>query len=138
MSSGYSSLDEVDKSVASLNKMSLSGTHNLSNSNANITPEDEDHDQRPLISGGTNGTFMASSSLSTSSSASSSIGGAVQPPSDLKGKFVRLNVGGTLFLTTKTTLCRDPKSFLCRLCQEESDLISYKVRKGSIFSPLNQ
>ncbi|XP_043923953.1 BTB/POZ domain-containing protein KCTD17-like [Protopterus annectens] len=33
-------------------------------------------------------------------------------------KWVRLNVGGTVFLTTSQTLCRE-KSFLCRLCQDE-------------------
>ncbi|XP_039209052.1 BTB/POZ domain-containing protein KCTD17 isoform X2 [Crotalus tigris] len=40
------------------------------------------------------------------------------PPSS-RGKWVRLNVGGTVFLTTKQTLCREQKSFLCRLCQGE-------------------
>ncbi|XP_782051.2 BTB/POZ domain-containing protein KCTD5 [Strongylocentrotus purpuratus] len=43
-----------------------------------------------------------------------------------KAKWVRLNVGGTYFLTTRTTLCRDPKSFLCRLCQDDPDLSSDK------------
>lgn len=42
-------------------------------------------------------------------------------------QWVRLNVGGTVFLTTKTTLARDQKSFLYRLCQEDSDLISDRV-----------
>lgn len=41
-------------------------------------------------------------------------------------QWVRLNVGGTCFLTTKTTLSRDPNSFLARLIQE-SDLISDQV-----------
>ncbi|KAJ6659005.1 hypothetical protein lerEdw1_019642 [Lerista edwardsae] len=40
------------------------------------------------------------------------------PPSS-RGKWVRLNVGGTIFLTTKQTLCREQKSFLCRLCLGE-------------------
>ncbi|KAM8978106.1 BTB/POZ domain-containing protein KCTD17-like isoform 5-T7 [Sarcophilus harrisii] len=35
------------------------------------------------------------------------------------GKWVRLNVGGTIFLTTRQTLCREQKSFLSRLCQGE-------------------
>lgn len=43
------------------------------------------------------------------------------------GQWIRLNVGGTHFLTTKTTLSRDPKSFLCRLVQDDTDLISNKV-----------
>lgn len=46
-------------------------------------------------------------------------------------QWVKLNVGGTYFLTTKTTLCRDPNSFLYRLVQEDSDLISDRV--GIIF-----
>lgn len=43
------------------------------------------------------------------------------------GKWVRLNVGGTVFLTTRQTLCREQKSFLSRLCQGEelqSDRVS--------------
>ncbi|XP_007519412.2 BTB/POZ domain-containing protein KCTD17 isoform X11 [Erinaceus europaeus] len=35
------------------------------------------------------------------------------------GQWVRLNVGGTVFLTTRQTLCREQKSFLSRLCQGE-------------------
>lgn len=42
-------------------------------------------------------------------------------------QWVKLNVGGTYFLTTKTTLSRDPNSFLSRLIQEDSDLNSDRV-----------
>ncbi|XP_006823071.1 BTB/POZ domain-containing protein KCTD5-like isoform X1 [Saccoglossus kowalevskii] len=48
-----------------------------------------------------------------------------------KKKWVKLNVGGQIFLTTRTTLCRDPKSFLCRLCQEDPDLNSDKDENGA-------
>ena len=51
-------------------------------------------------------------------------------PSSKRTEWVKLNVGGTLFMTTKTTLCKDPKSFLYRLCQEEADLNSEKVGRA--------
>lgn len=41
--------------------------------------------------------------------------------------WVKLNVGGTAFLTTKQTLWRHPDSFLHRLCAEDPDLPSDKV-----------
>lgn len=44
-------------------------------------------------------------------------------------EWVKLNVGGQHFLTTKTTLRRDPNSFLSRLVQEECDLTSDRVRR---------
>ncbi|XP_045478317.1 BTB/POZ domain-containing protein KCTD5 [Harmonia axyridis] len=46
-------------------------------------------------------------------------------------QWVRLNVGGTYFLTTKTTLARDPNSFLFRLIQKDSDLKSDKDETGA-------
>ncbi|XP_017556253.1 BTB/POZ domain-containing protein KCTD5 isoform X2 [Pygocentrus nattereri] len=46
-------------------------------------------------------------------------------------KWVRLNVGGTHFLTTKQTLCREPKSFLYRLCQADPELDSDKDESGA-------
>lgn len=42
-------------------------------------------------------------------------------------EWIKLNVGGTIFMSTRTTLCRDPKSFLYRLVQEEPDLNTDKV-----------
>ncbi|KAF4095600.1 BTB/POZ domain-containing protein KCTD5 [Onychostoma macrolepis] len=55
----------------------------------------------------------------------------VQTFNHRSSKWVRLNVGGTYFLTTRQTLCRDPKSFLFRLCQTEPDLDSDKDESGA-------
>src|ERR1700710_2052139 len=41
--------------------------------------------------------------------------------------WIRLNVGGTQFVTTRTTLLRDPLSFFYRLCQHELELGSDRV-----------
>jgi len=46
-------------------------------------------------------------------------------------KWVRLNVGGTCFVTTLSTLSRYPQSFLHRLCTDENELDSYKDESGA-------
>ncbi|XP_071444894.1 BTB/POZ domain-containing protein KCTD5 [Hetaerina americana] len=69
---------------------------------------------------------MASASEANSHEAKENNG-----PNRSSNLWVRLNVGGTYFLTTKTTLCRDPNSFLFRLCQEDSDLISDRDNTGA-------
>ncbi|XP_055786646.1 BTB/POZ domain-containing protein KCTD5-like [Salvelinus fontinalis] len=54
-----------------------------------------------------------------------------QSTSNGASKWVRLNVGGTYFSTTRQTLCRDPKSFLYRLSQADPDLDSDKDDTGA-------
>lgn len=46
-----------------------------------------------------------------------------------RDEWVKLNIGGTTFLTTKTTLSREKTSFLYRLCQDDPDLPSLKVKR---------
>ncbi|CAB4010108.1 BTB POZ domain-containing KCTD5-like [Paramuricea clavata] len=46
-------------------------------------------------------------------------------------RWIKLNVGGTHFLTTKTTLSRDPKSFLARLIMEDPELPTDKDEQGA-------
>lgn len=65
---------------------------------------------------------------------SAGLGALAQRPGGVS-KWVRLNVGGTYFLTTRQTLCRDPKSFLYRLCQADPDLDSDKVRAARLPVP---
>ncbi|EDV27711.1 uncharacterized protein TRIADDRAFT_20754 [Trichoplax adhaerens] len=45
--------------------------------------------------------------------------------------WVKLNVGGQYFLTTRMTLCKDENSFLCRLCNNDPDLPSDKDENGA-------
>lgn len=64
-------------------------------------------------------------------------GCAVSSPTTTSGKngsanqWVRLNVGGQIFLTTKTTLSRDTNSFLARLIRDDSELISDRDETGA-------
>lgn len=48
-----------------------------------------------------------------------------------KDEWVKLNIGGMVFATTKTTLCKDKNSFLHRLCQDDPDLPSLKDENGA-------
>ena len=50
-----------------------------------------------------------------------------QNASNCNKNWVRLNVGGKIFVTTRTTLCKDPQSFLFRLCQDDPNLETDKV-----------
>jgi len=45
-------------------------------------------------------------------------------------EWVKLNVGGTVFLTTRTTLCKENESLLAKLAQNDPDLPSIKVAGG--------
>ncbi|XP_066539592.1 BTB/POZ domain-containing protein KCTD5 isoform X2 [Hoplias malabaricus] len=56
---------------------------------------------------------------------------ALRSAAEGSSRWVRLNVGGTLFLTTKQTLSREPKSFLYRLCQTDPELDSDKDETGA-------
>ncbi|CAG2101334.1 unnamed protein product [Medioppia subpectinata] len=52
-------------------------------------------------------------------------------PQRRSNQWIKLNVGGTQFMTTRITLCRDQHSFLYRLCQEDHDLNSDKDDSGA-------
>jgi len=48
-----------------------------------------------------------------------------------QASWVKLNVGGQIFLTTKTTLTKEPNNFLSRLCNEEADLPTDRDENGA-------
>ena len=63
------------------------------------------------------------------SSAEKTNGTESKPPLASLASWVRLNVGGTVFATTVTTLAKDPDSFLYRICRTDDKdyLDSHKV-----------
>ncbi len=76
--------------------------------------------------------FNCEQKLSTDESTMSSISSSptnrtLQSLNNRSNQWIKLNVGGTHFMTTRITLCRDHNSFLYRLCQEDHDLNSDKV-----------
>lgn len=52
---------------------------------------------------------------------------SLSPKISTMDEWVKLNIGGSHFLTTKTTLCREKGTFLARLVQDDPDLPSLKV-----------
>ncbi len=48
-------------------------------------------------------------------------------------EWIKLNVGGTVFLTTKTTLCKERGSVLAKLAQGDPDFPSIKVLRHLTF-----
>jgi len=64
--------------------------------------------------------------------AAESNGSEQKPPLVSFASWVRLNVGGTVFATTITTLAKDPNSFLYRICRKTDDnLDSHKDNTGA-------
>ncbi len=101
---------------------SLSATHSNLNNNNNNNNNNKDNE-------GSEGATTATSTAVESGGAENIIGNgsAVNTAGGNNGKWVRLNVGGTVFLTTRQTLLKEQTSFLYRLCQQQ-DLHSDTVR----------
>ncbi|XP_058650134.1 BTB/POZ domain-containing protein KCTD5 isoform X4 [Onychostoma macrolepis] len=93
---------------------SLSATHSNLNNNNNNNNNNKDNE-------GSEGATTATSTAVESGGAENIIGNgsAVNTAGGNNGKWVRLNVGGTVFLTTRQTLLKEQTSFLYRLCQQQ-------------------
>nr|XP_046211201.1 BTB/POZ domain-containing protein KCTD5-like isoform X2 [Oncorhynchus gorbuscha] len=94
---------------------SLPTPHGYNNNNNNNNNNNKDSE------GSENTTTATSSATASSGTGTHSIGNGsgVNPTVGNNGKWVRLNVGGTVFLTTRHTLLKEQTSFLYRLCQHQ-------------------
>jgi len=54
------------------------------------------------------------------------------PTSSSLREWVRLNVGGTTFTTSRATLAKDPRSFLARIASQDSELGSDRDESGAL------
>lgn len=114
--------------VAALSTHSGCHHHRNSNSNNNNNNNNNNKDSEAGEST-TSTTTTAASPTEPGGTAPQSIGNGsvINPSGGNNGKWVRLNVGGTVFLTTRQTLLKEQTSFLYRLCQQQdlhSDTVS--------------
>lgn len=101
------------------------GCHRNNNSNNNNNNNNNNKDNEA----GENATSATATAAEPGGTAPQSIGNGsvINPTGGSNGKWVRLNVGGTVFLTTRQTLLKEQTSFLYRLCQQQdlhSDTVS--------------
>ncbi|XP_039644325.1 BTB/POZ domain-containing protein KCTD5 isoform X4 [Perca fluviatilis] len=85
--------------------------HNSNNNNNNNNNKDSE--------AGESATSASTTPSGGTVSQSMCNGSVINPNGGNNGKWVRLNVGGTVFLTTRQTLLKEQTSFLYRLCQQQ-------------------
>ncbi|XP_074476543.1 BTB/POZ domain-containing protein KCTD5 isoform X4 [Sebastes fasciatus] len=102
---------------------SLSTHHggNNNNNNNNNNNKDSEAGDSTTSSGTTAGSSSTTIEPGGGTAATQSVGNGsvLNPTGGNNGKWVRLNVGGTVFLTTRQTLLKEQTSFLYRLCQQQ-------------------
>ena len=103
--------------------------HNSNNNNNNNNNKDSE--------AGESATSASTTPSGGTVSQSMCNGSVINPNGGNNGKWVRLNVGGTVFLTTRQTLLKEQTSFLYRLCQQQ-DLHSDTVSPDRTLTPVNE
>nr|XP_057917786.1 BTB/POZ domain-containing protein KCTD5 isoform X4 [Doryrhamphus excisus] len=91
----------------------LHGCHHNSNNNNN------NNNNKDSEAGDSTATTASSPEPGGKTSHSVGNGSVINPTGGNNRKWVRLNVGGTVFLTTRQTLLKEQTSFLYRLCQQQ-------------------
>ncbi|CAJ1080627.1 BTB/POZ domain-containing protein KCTD5-like isoform X5 [Xyrichtys novacula] len=91
--------------------------HHLNSNNNNNNNNNNNKDSEA----GESATSATASTTEPGGTASQGIGNGsgISSSGGNNGKWVRLNVGGTVFLTTRQTLLKEQTSFLYRLCQQQ-------------------
>ncbi|KAB5555516.1 hypothetical protein PHYPO_G00035100 [Pangasianodon hypophthalmus] len=92
-----------------------SSAHSNQNNNNNNNNNNKDSEG----SEGTTTPTSAAIDPSGTESSGTGTGAGLTATGGASGKWVRLNVGGTVFLTTRQTLLKEQTSFLYRLCQQQ-------------------
>ncbi|XP_055360423.1 BTB/POZ domain-containing protein KCTD5 isoform X6 [Betta splendens] len=105
-------LETTDFAALSTHRGCRHHHHNSNNNNNNNNKDSE---------AGESATSATASAAEPGGTASQGIGNGsvINAGAGNNGKWVRLNVGGTVFLTTRQTLLKEQTSFLYRLCQQQ-------------------
>jgi hypothetical protein len=74
------------------------------------------------LNGATTNPNLLNGPINNKSTSTNGTTTAVKNGKPVKTEWVRLNVGGQYFVTTKTTLCKDPQSFFFKLCQDDPSI----------------
>ncbi|XP_041671100.1 BTB/POZ domain-containing protein KCTD5 isoform X3 [Cheilinus undulatus] len=112
---------KVDDQREPADVAALSPRHGCQHHNSNNNNNNNNNNNKDSESAGESATSATAGTTESGGTASQGIGNGsvINPAGGNNGKWVRLNVGGTVFLTTRQTLLKEQTSFLYRLCQQQ-------------------
>ena len=74
------------------------------------------------ISENLNGEYTTSAKMKVTNGSTPAEAPLVNGNKSTTCEWIRLNIGGQHFVTTKTTLCKNPHSFFYKLCQDDPSI----------------